>query len=140
MAQANFINFCSELVQTYQCAEKAVGLTDLQNKMPKNLAQLISAVSFVTVGYFAYINTNNAVLGAGFMAGLLVSYIDPTCGRLQSLNKGALLPMDQKGSFALQKIYLLAALLGKHYGLPTGFFMGNAFYHVIRENLSQKHV
>ncbi|QVL57482.1 MAG: hypothetical protein KFB93_08930 [Simkaniaceae bacterium] len=135
MAQPNFINFCSEIARTYQSAETKIGLRGIQEAIPVGMAHLISAISFVAMGYFAHMNTNNTLLGAGFMAGLFVSYIDPTCGSLQSLNKGALLPIDQKGSFALQKVYLVAALLRRQYGLPTGFFMGQALFHMIKENL-----
>ena len=135
MTQANFISFLGEITNAYQSLETKVKLKTAHNSIPKASAHLISAVSFLAIGYFAHLNTNNTLLGAGFAAGLLVSYIDPTCGNLPSLNRSALLPMDQGGSFALQKIYLISALLGKQYGLPIGFFMGNAIFHMVRENL-----
>lgn len=129
------IQFLGDVTNAYQCLEEKVCIKAFQDSIPPKLAHLISAVSFLAIGYFAHLNTNNTLLGAGLAAGLLVSHIDPTCGSLPSLNRGALLPMSRNGSFALQKIYLVAALLGKQYGLPTGFFMGNALYHIVKENL-----
>ncbi len=133
MEQPNFLNFFNELIQLYQGAERAVGLEKLQQKIPQSIAHLITGVSFVAMGYFAYQNSDKALLGCGATAGLIISFYDNQ--RVQTPQKGALLGMTNQDSFALQKIYLVATLLRKNYAIATGFFMANALVHAVLQPL-----
>lgn len=133
MEQTNFIKFSNDLVNLYLMAEQRVGAKCLQDGLNEKVSHLISLASFVALGYFVSQTGDQRLLGAGFAAGMVFSYIDPTRGKLPSLKKGAVLPMDQKGYFAFQKVCFIAVFLGKDFALPTGFFAGNAFYHYVAE-------
>ncbi|MCP5505335.1 MAG: hypothetical protein H7A38_00430 [Chlamydiales bacterium] len=136
MEQTNFIKFSNDLVKLYQKGEQKVGAKRLQDGLNEKVAHAISLASFVALGYFVSQTGDQRLLGAGFAAGLLFSYMDPTCGSLSSLTKGAVFPMDQKGYFAFQKVCSIAVFLGKDFALPTGFFAGNAFYHYVATAIS----
>lgn len=125
MNQTNASKFFNELINLYRCVEEKVGAKCAQETLNKNLAHAISITSFVALGYFASQKCDPMLLGAGFATGALLSWIDTK----SVLHEGAILPMDQKGYFALQKVCFIAMFLGKCFALPTGFFAGNAVYH-----------
>lgn len=129
MSHSNGINFLSNLVDLYKSAEKAIGAKCIQDGLNNQIGHVVSIVSLIALGYFASQNSDKALLGAGFAAGMIFSWIDPTCGKIPSLQKGAILPMNQTGYFAFQKVCFVAMFFGKNFALPTGFFAGNAFYH-----------
>lgn len=56
MSQPNGIRFLQEITNAYQSLETKVRIKALQDSIPKNLAHLISAVSFLAIGYFAHLN------------------------------------------------------------------------------------
>lgn len=132
MTQTIVSKFFNETVQAYQEIEDKTGLKSLQNSIPSKYTHLTSIISGLAMGYFAYSNTDKALLGAGFTAGLILA-VAPI-PYFTSLKEGPLLPMSKNGSFALQKTFAVALVLGKHYGFPSGFFMGHAICHLIKEN------
>lgn len=131
MEQTNIIKFLNEAVNYVIEGEEKLGFKALQDGLNDQLGRAIAMTSFVALGYFT-INTSDPILfGIGLATGAIFSY-----GEISStLTEGALLPMDQKGYFAFQKVCLLAILLQKNYGFPIGFLAGNALVHHISSDL-----
>lgn len=129
MEQTHIVKFFNEV-------QKIVGIEYAQKKMGSTIGHVISVTSALGLGYFAFQKGNHFLLGAGFVAGLFLSHFDVTCGKINSLQEKALLPMSLKGNFALQKVALFAIPFIKHIDLPAGFFAGNALYHYVSTAIS----
>lgn len=125
MTQTNASKFFNELINLYTSVEQAVGAKCAQDRLNEQVAHAISITSIVALGFFTPRNCDHMLLRAGLATGALLSFMPLS----ETLKKGAILPMDQKGYFALQKVCLLAILLQKNFAFPLGFFAGNAIVH-----------
>ena len=95
MTLPNGIQFLGDVTNAYRSLEAKVCIKAFQDSIPPKFAHLISTVSFLAIGYFNHLNTNNTLLGTSLAARVLVSHAKPTSGEGSSLYKGVLLPMSR---------------------------------------------